>query len=334
MILFACVLAGYFGKHDQMKWMDRGYTVALKGFAMFTIVWAHSAARMGIGGVQFIAGVGVALFLICSGFGLELSYEKNGLNHFWIKRLVNVFFPFWIAELAGLISTGEFTFRKYLLDLTFIKPATSYGWFMGYIFFCYVLFFVSKLFFDKKQSQQSFLIISFLIWFVIDSLYFVNPAMPFLKARQMLSFPFGVIVADNLNFLKSKITKVKAFAAFFTGGGILILFMGITQLPYVKNLPYIISNCLALLTCFPGAVGVVALGYYKIRIFNNRMLKLIGGISYEFYLVHAFTLEIVHDSLESAMIFLLVTLLLGYVFHLMNEGLKNGRFNNYYSYKK
>lgn len=45
---------------------------------------------LSVGGIQFIGGIGVALFLICSGYGLEVSYEKNGLKDFWMKRMLGV----------------------------------------------------------------------------------------------------------------------------------------------------------------------------------------------------------------------------------------------------
>lgn len=55
------------------------------------IVWAHFGAKVGIGGIQFIAGVGVCLFLICSGYGLILkvcgiiSYEIYLVHAFTLE---------------------------------------------------------------------------------------------------------------------------------------------------------------------------------------------------------------------------------------------------------
>ena len=93
--------------------MDRNYTTAIKGYSILTVVWAHSGAMLSVGGIQFIAGIGVALFLMCSGYGLEVSYEKNGLIGFWKKRLLGVCLPFWVVELVGLFATGIFTIKTY-----------------------------------------------------------------------------------------------------------------------------------------------------------------------------------------------------------------------------
>lgn len=58
-------------RNSEIKFMDKPFTTAIKGFSILTVVWAHTGGRLGVGGIQFIAGVGVSLFIICSGYGLE-----------------------------------------------------------------------------------------------------------------------------------------------------------------------------------------------------------------------------------------------------------------------
>lgn len=95
LFIFVTYLLGFAKKPEKFQWMDRNYTTAIKGFSILTVVWAHSGAMLLVGEIQFIAGIGVALFLMCSGYGLEITYEKNGLKGFWKKRLVGVRIPFW-----------------------------------------------------------------------------------------------------------------------------------------------------------------------------------------------------------------------------------------------
>ena len=83
--------AGFDNNKKTLDWMDISFTTALKGIAMLTVVWAHASANLGIRGIQFIAGFGVATFLLCSGYGLEMSFQKNCLQHFWRKRLLYAF---------------------------------------------------------------------------------------------------------------------------------------------------------------------------------------------------------------------------------------------------
>lgn len=216
-LIFASYLLGFVKKPEKYQWMDRNYTTAIKGFSILTVVWAHSGAKLSVGGIQFIAGIGVALFLMCSGYGLEVSYEKNGLKGFWRKRLLGVCLPFWVVELVGLFATGTFTIKTYLLDFCFLKPATSYGWFMGYIVICYLIFYAVKRMIKDSKMQMMALFGAFGIWFVVESVFFANPDMPFLRARQMLSFPAGVLLAANKDKIERTLTKTKNILI-LTGG--------------------------------------------------------------------------------------------------------------------
>lgn len=217
-LMFVSYLLGFIKKPEKYQWMDRNYTTTIKGFSILTVVWAHSGARLSVSGIQFTAGIGVALFLMCSGYGLEISYEKNGLKGFWRKRLLGVCLPFWMVELVGLLVTETFTIQTYLLDFCFLKPATSYGWFMGYIVICYLIFYAVKRLVKDRKMQMMILFGAFAGWFVLESVFFANPDMPFLRARQMLSFPTGVLLAMNKNEIDQMLTKTKNVLILMGGG--------------------------------------------------------------------------------------------------------------------
>ena len=216
-LIFASYLLGVIKKPEKYQWMDRNYTTAIKGFSILTVVWAHSGARICVGGIQFISGISEALFLMCSGYGLEISHEKNGLVGFWKKRLLGVCLPFWAVELIGLLATETFSIKSYLLDFCFLKPATGYGWFMGYIVICYLIFYAVNRWIKDGRMQMAALFGVFAIWFVLESVYFANPNMPFLRARQMLSFPAGVLLAVNKDKIERTLTKAKNILI-LTGG--------------------------------------------------------------------------------------------------------------------
>lgn len=333
-LIFASYLLGFIRKPEKYQWMDRNYTTAIKGFSILTVVWAHSGARLSIGGIQFIAGIGVALFLMCSGYGLEISYEKNGLKGFWRKRLLGVCLPFWVVELVGLFITGTFTIKTYLLVFCFLKPATSYGWFMGYIVICYLIFYAVKKLIEDSKMQTAALFGVFAIWFVLESIFFANPDMPFLRARQMLSFPAGVLLALNKDKIEQTLTKVKNILILTGGGTVCLLFMAVTQLNVVKNLPYLVSNAMALLTCLPVAVGIMVFGKSFGGLFENKMLAVTGKISYEIYLVHAFTLGMIKPSVVSVIGFVVATYIFAFILHIGIKKVKNDRFNSSYTNEK
>ena len=59
----------------------------------------------------------------------------------------------------------------------------------------------------------------------------------------MLCFPFGVSIARNKEALEKATDRPEPV---YLGGLIGILFMGVTQLPFVKELPYLYQNVLSL----------------------------------------------------------------------------------------
>lgn len=330
LLIVVFYLIGFVKRPEKFQWMDRNYTTAIKGLSILTVVWAHSGAMLSVGKIQFIAGIGVALFLICSGYGLEISYKKNGLQGFWKKRLWGVCFPFWGIELIGLLATGIFSVRTYLLDFFFLKPATEYGWFMGYIVICYLIFYVVKRF-VPVEKRIVVLFGAFAVWFVVESLFFANPDMPFLRARQMLSFPFGVLIAMKKNKIENMLLKVKSMLFLILGG---IMCLAITQLDAVKELPYLVTNTIAILTCLPIAIGILFFGKEFSEFFENKMLLMVGTISYEIYLVHAFTLNLVDMSVMNSLLFIAVTYVCACILHMGMRKIKNDRFNSSYLNKK
>ena len=103
------------------------------------------------------------------------------------------------------------------IDFCFLKAATGYGWFMGYIVICYLIFYAVKRLIKDRKMQMVVLFGAFGIWFVVDSVFFANPDMPFLRARQMLSFPAGVLLAINKDKIEQTLTKTKNILI-LTGG--------------------------------------------------------------------------------------------------------------------
>jgi len=324
-IELTAVLFGWLKRpFSQLRWMSRYYTTALKGISILGVLWAHVGARCGIGGIQFIAGIGVSLFVIFSGYGLQLSVEANGLKDYWKRRFFHVMLPYWIAEGIGLAASGQLTFKVYLLDCLFLKPATGPGWFMQYIMVCYLLFFFIKLMIKKtnpkepEKYEERVIYGAFLTWFVIDSLFLARPDMPFLRARQMLCFPFGVSMARHKeSFEKAASKRGPFFFGTITG----LLFMGITQLPTVKDMPYIFQNLLSLFTVLPLAIAGLAISKRHMWLVNNWVLNKLGLVSFEIYLVHAFTMESLQMSILSVAVFFGITTAGVWLLHmLIREG--------------
>ena len=83
-----------------------------------------------------------ALFLFCSGYGLRCSYADAELKHFWKKKIIGVYCAYFLIEIVTAFVFAR-NFKTVVLDLLLIKPAYSYGWYMQYLFGCYIVFLVS-----------------------------------------------------------------------------------------------------------------------------------------------------------------------------------------------
>ena len=88
---------------------------------------------------------------------------------------------------------------------------------MGYIVICYLIFYAVKMLIKDIRMQIVVLFGLFAIWFVLESVFFANPDMLFLRARQMLSFPAGVLLAVNKDKIERTLTKAKSILI-LTGG--------------------------------------------------------------------------------------------------------------------
>ena len=65
---------------DFYSFFSREHTTLLKAVGALLVLWGQVALTNNINGVQFIAAAGVSLFLICSGYGLEESFQQKGLK--------------------------------------------------------------------------------------------------------------------------------------------------------------------------------------------------------------------------------------------------------------
>ncbi|WP_394223007.1 acyltransferase family protein [Priestia aryabhattai] len=311
-------------KVREYSFMDRSHTNIIRAIAILMVLWGHVGANLGVQNIQFIGGIGVTLFLFLSGYGLFSSYEKNvyrygmklDVKDYWKKKFTKIILPFWIVEILGLLLIGKFNFYTVIKDLLFLNPATSYGWYMQYLIICYIIFWlviqVKELMHLRSIYVFYFLIGCFIIWFVIDSLFFANPDMPFLRARQMLAFPLGV----GLSYYLRRIEKINYFLknikvqiAYSLLG--IILGMGITlvtQLGAIKSFPYLESNIISLFTVLPMGLSIIVITNLFQKAFKNSFLFLVGTVSYEIYLVHAFTLNIIDGTFIGLVIFSLATI--------------------------
>ena len=190
--LLAC---GFKTKKIEYLPFDRKHTMILKGMAILTVCWAHAGGKdYGIGGIQWIAGIGVCIFLICSGYGINESFKRNGLKQYWFKKISGVVIPYYLVYIigGGILGTLD---CAYLTDVLTLRGQ----WFIWYITICYAIYYLITLLEIKinlKVNTKLFLLVlAFVIWFFVDTFFVAEGTNYMTRARQMLSFPLGVFVS-------------------------------------------------------------------------------------------------------------------------------------------
>ena len=64
--------------------------------------------------------------LICSGYGLERSYQKTGLRRYWTKRIEKVAIPYWLLLIFGIICNGTAVNKLVIQQFLFVTPTNWY----------------------------------------------------------------------------------------------------------------------------------------------------------------------------------------------------------------
>lgn len=285
----------------------------LKGFAILTIVFAHVAYGLVsdnsfLHPLSIIAGVGVDLFLILSGYGLVFSALSKGLKigDFYKKRLFNLYLPFWICLIIFFICDYFFLNinygSSYLIKsfLGFFNRADLYldvnspFWYFTWIVFYYLIF---PLLFIKKAPWLSALLVYLLAYFLINLDFEFLSQVKHLHRLHLIAFPLGMFLAWFLNYslIFKKITNylnnfyltikensrkiISSSFNIFLITGLIFLFIylvknsGVGQGPVVEELVSI-------------ATSLVLLILFLIKKIEIRLFYWFGVFSYGIYIFH------------------------------------------------
>lgn len=304
LIVFVLIVSIFFKKEKiEQKMFNIEQTQYLKGIAIILIILCHTIGQTKETVMATpLGGIGVAMFLFMSGYGLQESYKRNQLSGFWQKKLLRIFIPYTIFITIKSFIFGNFNFKEYLLDIFFIH--TSY-WYIGYLIKCYIFFYLSSLFNEKYKL----LILS--IGSVLSLLL-----LPCIEAEQAFSFILGVIASIRIKELRSLSNKNLYII------GITAIIIGISALS-IKQIPIVRQNQTSLLISqllilLPTAIGFMILAGKLLH--KNKIIMQCGVYSLELYLIHMQTLKIMHHVQSNTYIlllltFLVITIVLCYLFN-------------------
>lgn len=253
--------------------MGIGYTNCVRGVAALVIVVFHVLIHFDINRVFNLPGsVAVAAFLFLSGYGINESFKRHALSHFWRKRLARVVVPYWIFLGVLTLIKRDTTPRAFLLDATFVD---SEFWFVACLMHWYLAYWVGR----RLGGRWLWVV---LVAFGLLSLNFLQQ----LEAEQSASFLLGVCCSEHIARVRSCGRRTLAWWALggLALGMALMLFKEIPTVHAFKGtLPY---HYILLLIKMPLAVPLLLLPVFIPVLLRSRLLHLCGISSLELYLVH------------------------------------------------
>lgn len=260
----------------KVEFMSLDYTLAMRGVAILMVMLQHLSGFV-LGSRVFtpFGGGGVAIFLIISGYGLTLSAKNKGLNGFWSKKAVRVFFP-WMVVWAAMVAVRGYGSEGCSWDTLFLL--TRFNWYLQYLLLCYAVFYVGHKWCYRYRFGLlgAFAVVTFLV-------------LENIQAEQAASFIVGCLLAEKESFYSwtkrhLKVIASLAFVAF-------VVSLGVKQVGCVRtlmeNVP-VVGHSVNLCLKFSLAAFVMAVCFIGFRFVNGVLSKWIGKISYELYLVHLF----------------------------------------------
>ncbi len=229
----------------------------------------------------------VSVFFFMSGYGIIKSYQNKGksyLDGFITGRLLKIVVPYIICCIL-YIPFNNFSFSSIICLETWKHdcPFLPSSWFVIVIFIEYLFFyFVARIFSEVKNAIISTYFLSFVLIFVLICLDFRSWWW-----KDLICFNFGMSISFHEEYLRRLLLNKKMLLVL---GGLLL---------FVLNLPELInisSNFLLPIRVFLLPIFVWQLVCYTKYTWNS-ILKWLGNISYEIYLVHTAILIYLYNTL-------------------------------------
>ncbi|MDJ0774751.1 MAG: acyltransferase family protein [Mastigocoleus sp. MO_167.B18] len=151
--------------------------------------------------------IGVAIFLILSGYGLCISLETKGVQNFFTNRISKILIPLILAlsllQFLYLALTPEggtilLALPRILFSMCSLDAKT---WFIIFILFWYCLLYLTYKFELSNKQRLLFLLV---VSCVIISL----PQASSLAKANAFSFPFGCWIGLNSSWIQAKINQI------------------------------------------------------------------------------------------------------------------------------
>lgn len=238
-------------------------TTQVKGLCAIAVVLSHLFPVL-----QYWGYLSVALFYLFSGYGLFYSLSKNEkyLENFIRKRIWKTLFPFLVVNMLSVLLFSEKNIISLIRNFVFINNYKS-GWYILSIVALYGIFYFSA-YVTPQMTARKILFSAGVVCYIVCCKMLNLPTYWY---NSVIAILLGMLFASNNMNLKSSVKKDKLIVLIV----IVIVIAGIVPRKLILELFF--SFVLATL------VGI----YLEAYSFKEMdVLKFLGSISYEIYLIH------------------------------------------------
>lgn len=268
-------------------------TNQLKGFFALVVILHHLAQRTK-GGVLFpffnhVGYLAVSIFLFISGYGLMLQYMKRKeeyIKHFLSRRLLKVVMPYLIAiviyYVSYLIIGLEMSITIALKTFLTGYPIVAHSWYVLAIIFFYLVFYLSARLF---KNHYNYMIIAVLAGSVLYCIICNKMGFGTWWYNTCICFLLGMIWAIYEKQISAWLDKRWLISFLISLGGAVLFYQLARKYSHIGLQYHLTTHYLSsIFFCF-----TVIIAGKKLQ-FENKLLKYLGDISYETYLLHGLVL--------------------------------------------
>lgn len=298
--------------NDNLILIEYKTSASLKGLAILTVFIHHYGQLTSeyYNNHTFIGYLGVTIFLFIAGYTSQKQLLIKGKTYvssrFLLKKFVRLYIPFVIVNILVGIFRQD-TIRRIIASIVHIED----DWFLIAISSFYIIFFVANQFSDRygKNKCILFIFIAILIYTAVCR----SIGLPYVWYNTAFAFLLGIIFSN----CEESVMRFKDMGVLKIGIVILCtVFCYITSvrlfLPEVTSLGLSISFSFLLVL------------FVKNFTVSSKLMQIIGGISWEFYLFHSKILTLTGKWLESHyVLYVFVAAMLSFLLAYMLNKLMN-----------
>lgn len=285
--------------------MSFDHTKAFLGFASIIIIFHHTSQRTcapwlssvhihhGLDAFIYIGYLFVAVFLLCSGYGMYSAHTKEGFfNKFFIRRILPLIIP---TVIMWFVFYGAEKIMHVRVEKPIIINTYSYCWYIPCMIWLYLAFYISFHLVKKEKAQLPVLWALVILYMVLAAIF--SPGTWWLNTTHLFAVGVGLAKNKEKRFERYKkgyalriiIYSVVAAVFFYISNYYMdfLIMSGKMYNPVVNALIRLIGQ---LISAYAFAILVMLIGM-KVKI-GNKVLSFLGRFTLETYLVHPFFVHV------------------------------------------